>query len=445
MLVGAGALVAGTLALGAATVGAQQAKAPQQQVVPPKTVYWMSAATQTGFGFSPGAAPAHRHAHHLARVGRGGPVRSLDLDLGSRHSTPAAPPSTLVATHAIPPGMAMGAGLPLRSPPPIQRGRPEPAEPPEFERPRGKLLLFWGCGEAARPGQPVVIDFARVAEGQIPPGLFAGERVRIARPPSRSSWPTFGEWPNDDRAAGAKAIPASASLVGPHRVSGQYIPTMDFALQQDWMGGLALSQAKAASGALALSWNAVPGATGHFLQMFGGRDEGGDPTVVFWSSSETQTFISALSDYVAPAEAARLVRARQMLPPTQTSCAVPKEAMAAVEGGVLSLVAHGPEVNLIHPPRPADPRTPWEQEWAMKARFVTRAGAIAGMDMPAMAGAGAGDRTASGRPRCPRDATEQAGRDVGGAVLGGGFGRAVGGALAGGFGRKKKPDEDCEE
>jgi len=207
------------------------------------------------------------------------------------------------------------------------------------------------------------------------------------------------------------------------------------------MQGLALSQAKAASGAVTLSWNAVTGATGHFAQMFGGKDEDGDPTVVFWSSSEVQTFMSGLSDYVAPAEAARLVRAKQLLPPSQTSCAIPKEAMAAVEGGLVSLTAHGPEVNMIHPPRPTDPKIPWVQEWAVKARYVSRAGAMAGMDMPAM-GAAPGQPTASGKPRCRPNAGEQAGRSAGG-IMGGGLGRALGGALGGAMGRKKPP-EDCE-
>lgn len=427
---------------------------PAQKVVPPPTVYWMSAATQSGFGFAPGAAPDMGQLMRMAMGGGGGgPVRSLQLDLGSRHTAAPAPPATLVATHAIPPGMAMGPGLPLKSPPPPERGRPAPPdEPLEFERPKGRLLLFWGCGESARPGQPVVIDFARVAEGQIPPGLFAGERVRISRPPSRTSWPTFAHWPNDDRAAGSRPIPARASLVGQHRVTGSFTPPIAFELQQDWMQGVALAQSSTPSGAVVLSWNPVPGATGHFAQMIGARgDDRDNPALVFWSSSEAQTFISALSDYLAPAEAARLVRSRQLMPPTQTSCAIPREAMAAVEGGLVSLVAHGPEVNIVHPPRPADPRTPWVQEWAVKARFVSRAGAMAGMDVPALAGGAAatggtaaGQDGAPGKPRCRRSTGEQASRDVGGAIAGS-LGRTLGGALASGLGRKKRPDDECED
>ena len=221
--------------------------------------------------------------------------------------------------------------------------------------------------------------------------------------------------------------------MGAHRITGNYTPEISFSLQQDWMAPLVLRQARLPSGALALSWNAVPGATGHFAQLLGGAAEGREATVVFWSSSEVQTFISALSDYVAPAEAARLVQRRQLMPPAQTSCTVPKEVMAAVQGGLVALAAHGPEVNINHPPRPADPNRPWVQDWAVKARFVSRAGAIAGMETGAAPGA---DRQAAGAPRCT---TQKAG---------GGAAETVAGAVIGGLlgGRRPvQPSEDCPD
>lgn len=415
-----------------AMLGASPGLAQTQKVVPPKTVYWLSAATQSGFGMAPGAQPSSADMMRMAMGGGGGSLKLLDLDLGSR-VPPAGPPA---AEHAIPPGMAMGPALPLRTPKAPPQGKPgESTE--DFERPKGRLLLFWGCGEAARPGQPVVFDFAKMAAGQVPPNLFQGERIRISRPPSQSGWPTYGRWPNDDRKAGAKAIPANATLVGAHRVTGNYTPQIDFALAQDWMSPLGLSQAQMPSGAVTLKWTSVPAATAHFAQMMGGKDDGGTPTVVFWSSSEVQTFMSGLSDYIPPAEAARLVGRKQLLPSSQTSCAIPKEAIAATEGGLISLVSHGPEVNFVHPPRPKDPKVDWVQEWSVKARYVSRAGAIVGMeDM-------GGGATASGKPRCRPDASTEAAKAAGGA-LGGGLGRAMGGALGGLMGGKKKPPQDCE-
>jgi len=401
--------------------------AQTQKVSPPPVVYWMSVATQTGFGTPGSATPSTSDMMRMAMGGSGGgPVRSLDLDLGSKLPPTGAPS----AAHAIPPAMQMGASLPLKTPK-RQSTKADPVEKPDYEQPKGKLLLFWGCGESARPGQPVIIDFAKMATGQVPPGLFGGEQVRIARAPSASNWPTHGHWPNDDKSS-RQAIPGTASLVGAHKVSGTYTPDIGFNLAQDWLQGVTMKQSGQPTGAIRLNWNSVPGATAHFAQMMGGAETaGGGATMVFWSSSDVQTFISGFSDYIAPADAARLVGKKQLMPASQTNCAIPKEAVAAAEGGIISLVSHGPEVNIIHPPRPNDPKNPWVQEWAVKARYVSRAGGIIGMDMGDMRGERASGASAGSKPKCkPKTGADMAG--------------AVAGALTGGmFGRKKLPD--CEE
>lgn len=170
--------------------------------------------------------------------------------------------------------------------------------------------------------------------------------------------------------------------------------------------------------------------------MMGGSEggRGREPTIVFWSSSEVQTFLSGLVDFIAPSEAQRLVGAKQLMPPSQTSCAIPREAMRAAEGGFISFVSHGPEVNIIHPPRPSDPKQPWVQEWAVKARFASRATAVAGMEMDDMGGMDEEARAPSGRPRCtPRASGADA---VVGAAIGG---------LIGGRRRPAKQPEDCED
>ncbi|WP_017668984.1 hypothetical protein [Sandarakinorhabdus sp. AAP62] len=400
-----------------------------QKVIPPKAVYWLSAQTMTGFGMG-GNMPSPGDMMRMAMSGQqpGAMAKSLSLDLGGKLPVSAPPP---LARHLIPAGMNMGDLLFLKSP---QRAAATPSEPEDYEPPRGRVLLFWGCGETARPGQPVVIDFARMAAGQVPPGLFAGERVRIARPPSYAGWPNHGHWPNDDRAS-RQGVPANASLIGDHAVAGNYIPDIQFSLTKDFMGALNLDQKKAPSGAIAMSWNQLPEATGHFASFMGG--EGEDPakgaTVVFWSSSESQTFISALGDYIAPAEAARLVGTKQLMPPTQTNCAIPKEVMAAAPNGLVSLVAHGPEENFLFPPRPADPKIAWDQQYAVKARFVARAGGPAGMNMAEMMGDEDEDRPRRGsrqraKPKCSDRPTA---------------GDALGGVMGGLLGRRKKA-EDCD-
>lgn len=420
---------------GGAALLAVPAIPQSQKIIPPKTVYWLSAATQAGFGIPGSAAPSTSDMMRMAMGGGGsGPIRMLRLDLGSKLPPASAPAS---ADHMLPPGMGMGASLPLRAP----RKAVSPTGEDEFERPKGKLLLFWGCGETARPGQPVTIDFAKLAAGEIPANLFGGARVRVARPPSASTWPTFVEWPNAERPNGNRAVPGNASLAGAHSVKGNFAPDMPFSLQQDFMAGVTVRQAALPSGAVSLSWNGVPGATGHFAQLMGGKEERGAPTVVFWSSSEVQTFLSGLSDYVAPAEAARLIGSRQLLPPAQTSCAIPKEAIKAASGqGLLLLTSHGPEQNIVYPPRPTNPKQDWVQEWSVKARFVSRSGAILGMDgMPGMGGEA--DEQTEGSARAKGTCQPGAAAGIGGAV-GGAMGKALGGLMGG---KKRKAGEaDCE-
>lgn len=400
-----------------------------QKVIPPKAVYWLSAQTMTGFGMG-GNMPSPGDMMRMAMSGQqpGAMAKSLSLDLGGKLPVSAPPP---LARHLIPMGMNMGDLLFLKSP---QRTAATPSEPQDYEPPKGRVLLFWGCGETARPGQPVVIDFAKMAAGQVPPGLFAGERVRIARPPSYAGWPNHGHWPNDDRAS-RQGVPANASLIGEHAVRGNYIPEIDFSLSKDFMGALNLDQKKAPSGAIAMSWNQLPEATGHFASFMGGEgeDTAKGATLVFWSSSESQTFISALGDYIAPGEAARLVGTKQLMPPTQTNCAIPKEVMAAAPNGLVSLVAHGPEENFLFPPRPADPKIPWDQQYAVKARFVARAGGPAGMNMAEMMGGDDDDRPrrSNRRGTKPKCSDRPNASDAVGGVIGGLLG-----------GRRKK--EDCD-
>jgi hypothetical protein len=53
------------------------------------------------------------------------------------------------------------------------------------------------------------------------------------------------------------------------------------------------------------------------------------------------------------------------------------------EGAMLRMVAYGNELNLVHPPRPTDPRVPWEPQWAAKVRVKSMTMAMLGLEMPA--------------------------------------------------------------
>jgi len=224
-----------------------------------------------------------------------------------------------------------------------------------------------------RPGQPVIIDFARVAQGQTPPNMVS-RRVSIPNPPSSSRAKTYGDWPNQQD---SKSIPGSASLRGDHQIKGNYSPDIQFALGEghDFMDRVELATATRGAGAVNFAWNSVGNATGYFATAMGG--DGND--VVMWSSSEVQEMGGALMGYVPPSEVARLIREKVVLAPSVTECTVPGEVVKRAGGSpFLNFIAYGPEANFAHPPRPKDPKQTWEQIWAVKVRFKSTASTMLG-------------------------------------------------------------------
>jgi hypothetical protein len=316
------------------------------------------------------------------------------------------------------------------------------------------LLIFWGCGEHARAGQPVIIDFARVAQGQWPTGL-SSVTVNAPRPPGVTTHRTFGDWPNSIRPNGDGGLQASSSLLGEHVLRGNYTPEMRFTATQDFMSPITFTtNAKAPSGAINLVWNTVPAATGYAGWTFGAKGD----DMIFWSTSEAKAF-GVYQDYIPPGEAARLVRERALLAPATTQCTVPVEVMTAMGagaapqqqpgagqpqgGGMLFFTAYGPEQNIIYPERPADARTPWNQEWFVKIRHRSSTMEMLGQSMSAMMSENGQAQTPEERCRMIREAQAQQRGSIGSAIgsatgiPGGGM---IGGAL-GRIGRGKQKDQ----
>ena len=335
----------------------------QQNVKPPIANYWMNVETAAGMSI-----PGMSGVGGMMAGGMGGSRmqsgKKMHLQLGSqRDANPAR------ADHFIPQGMAMGASLPLtgeRSS--VPRAGERGDRPEHMERPKGRMLIYWGCGASARPGQPVIIDFARLSAGQAP--AMASRRVATGTPPSTSSR-GYGEWPNP---TDSKPVPASSSLAGSHAIKGNYTPDIQFSLSDDFMDRVELAASQQGA-ATRVQWNSVPTATGYFATVM--NPQGDD--VVFWSSSEVQELGSTLMDYIPPVEVARLIRERVVLAPQTTECVVPAEVSKG-GGGFLQFIAYGPEANFAHPPRPADTRQPWNPEWAVKVRFKSTAGTMLGAD-----------------------------------------------------------------
>ncbi len=371
----------------AGMAGAAFAQPAGQKVTGPVATYWMSAATQSGFGI-PGAGGSQKPSmSQIMAMMRGGGAaqHSLLLQLGSSQKAQGSPQ----AEHLPPSGLGAGPSLPLVTPQP--RNTPEPSEgpppiPKEYQKPRGRMLIFWGCGEHAKAGQPIVIDFAQMSAGKVPAGMEAlgkGLGVRMMQGPSVSRNATYGEWPNERTRT---QVPSQASLVGDHVVQGNYAPQIKFALNtgQDFLGALNLTtNTKTPSGSGQLGWGAVTGAQAYLASAVGG---GQNETVVLWTSSEVQAAAFAMPDYIGPADLDRLVASRALMSPQTTSCTVPKEVIDAAPQALVQMVAYGREANFVYPPRPANPKVAWNQEWQVKVRYRSATGGMLGMAMPGMGG-----------------------------------------------------------
>ena len=379
------ALLAGVAATATVTGATAQTG---QKVTGPVATYWMSAQTQTGFGMPTGGGNPNPMAmmRQMMGGGQGEANKSLTLQLGSGQTN-----ATPAADHLPPPGLQTGAALPLLTQKLAPREPTEPGQiPRDFQKPRGRMLIFWGCGERARPGQPVVIDFANLAAGQMPAGLAAlnGGGFRSMTPPSVSRHKTYGEWPNEKTRT---TVPSQGSLVGEHTVRGNYSPQINFTLEedQDFLGSPNLTtNARAPGGWANLGWNLVGNAQAYFATAIGGGD---GETMVLWSSSETQTAAFAMPDYLSGGEISRLVAAKALMGPATRACIVPKEVVDAAPQALLQLAAFGGEANFVYPPRPTNPRVAWDQEWAVKVRYRSATGGLLGMNMAEMMG---GDRPA---------------------------------------------------
>jgi hypothetical protein len=397
------------LALLAAPLAAQ---APQQVVRPPQAQVWIDVATFAGMGM-PMMGGGAGGGNPMAALGglfggrggaaqvsfgmtqSGGAGRFVDVTLAVR-----AQPQLAEATQQVPAGF-MSPALKLLAPrsapaAPAPESDDEVVSSPEPQRPEGKMLLYWGCGETVRAGQPRIVDFATASPADL--GRFFQARRATQRGAHQGSGRPV--WPN---AADGRAVPAGASLAGEHAFVGAGVPEgLRFTLPpaQDLMPPLAVQHA-AQGGATQLSWGALPQARAYFVAGMGARSE---KEFVIWTSSELPDTGFGLMDYQTNAAVDRWLREGVLLAPSATRCAVPAGVFAG-EGAMLRAIAYGSELNLAHPPRPTNPRLPWEPEWAAKVRVKSVASIMLGM--PAVEAGGSGQAADAADPAPAADAPKE--------------------------------------
>jgi len=374
-----GALVAGSLFVAGTASSQSSGGAPLR--------YAMDAATMSGFGAMGAGGGGMGAMMSMMQGGAPKPIRTLNLYHGAS-TAPAAPlsPGQAQADHFMPQGAGLGTSVRLL---PVLR---QQGTEGSFEQPSGRLLLYWGCGERAAPGQPVVIDFAKLAKGQVPAGLYMNpidlpDDWRITDTNSR----TYTSWPSGRE---ARQVPSAASLLGAHRIASNYSKEISFNLAEDFMAPLSAATRATRAGGYNLSWGGLDRATGYYAWAMGAKDErGGRPVeMVWWASSQQQAFGGPLWDWISPAGVRRLIAAGTVMPPEQRECAIPAEVVkAAGDAMMVNLQAYGPQVDFAYPPRPADAKKPWNLEWIARVRFRSATTVLPGMDMGDMGDMDAGD------------------------------------------------------
>jgi hypothetical protein len=227
------------------------------------------------------------------------------------------------------------------------------------------MLVYWGCGETVGQGQPIVIDFANMdpAKLNLPPSRLGA----LPRPPAPARDRIYAIWPYDSTAV---AVPRDSSLVGDHAVRGNYPPNIRFAIgaAHDYMGPVAFSNVNGGLGdAINFQWGSVANATGYFAMAIGGVEKSTE--VILWTSSDVAEMGGGLTSYVPPAQVQRLIQEKVVLSPQTTRCVVPQGIFKNAQGAMLQLHAYGGELNHVYPPKPADPKAPWDPEWYVKVRL----------------------------------------------------------------------------
>ncbi|MFO1322516.1 MAG: hypothetical protein U1F15_00465 [Burkholderiales bacterium] len=315
-------------------------------------------------------------------AGMGGPQKELWLGLRSSQRATGTPE----AQHMIPPGMDMGPALPLTGFVQTQGGRAEPDEERPPEKPKARMLIYWGCGETIPPGQPKIADTEKMSLVEF------GQALAGRAPPERWSAIRNAQliWPNERE---KKPVPGNASLRGDQLVRGNATPDIRFAIgeRQDFMPPLEVKAGGMPGGSTPLSWATIPTAQGYFMQAMGFRQNGNE--MIIWTSSEVQDTGWGLMNYLPNDFLRRMISEKVVLPPSATSCTIPKGVFEGVEGAMVNGIAYGEELNLAQPPRPSDPKIPWEPIWAVKVRVKSTGMTPLGMgDMEERRGARRGDR-----------------------------------------------------
>ncbi|WP_144897900.1 hypothetical protein [Luteimonas cucumeris] len=236
-----------------------------------------------------------------------------------------------------------------------------------------KIRYYWGCGEATGAGQPreysVTIRNGKMVE--------SGRGITPRKVPGRAvtPGPDHALWPNQST---RKTVPAKASLVGQHHVTGDKVPaSMQFALagEHDFLSELKLKGDGGGENGMTLRWSGADGANGYFAHA---TVTSGD-TIVMWSSSEDGYAGYELLDYLPESLVAKWVKARTLLAPDARECHIPKAVFAGGKAApMVQMIAYGNDRNVVEP-RPQGAAQNWKPDWAVRVRSKSTAMLMPGL------------------------------------------------------------------
>lgn len=291
------------------------------------------------------------------------------------------------AQDRIPAGLDMGKSL-LLLPPQRDQGRTGSTRD-QLQDIEFKVMEYWGCGAAVRPGQPKVFTLRVKGGGVQTMGSLSQSRHFSDR--GNDDGPEYTLWPN--RKDGQR-VPDGASLAGSHQITGDGMPaSLKFELTRnaDFMPKIALTTHGELKDAIELGWQPVERAQGYFLRAFSMPDQ---HTLIVWSSADVAGAGEDLLDFLSGGDVARGLKEKLLLPTSAHGCTIPKGVFAAnappasgrggnAMGGVgmLSMVAYGPDTDLAWPPKPANAKQPWAPEWSVRVRTKSTASAMLGMNV----------------------------------------------------------------
>lgn len=333
----------------------------------PYTQYWMSVVTQNQTIPGMSSDEMSGMGGLMGKMMGGpsaGPRRELLLQLNSPQQLPPEP----LATHDIPPGQNMGKTLPLLIPEQekVKPERYEDTERPPMEKPKMRMLIYWGCSEEIKKGQPRVIDTEKMSPAEFGKA-FAGRGPSPQYPPRpRKGW-IYADWPNKKSRV---EVPRESSLQGEHLVHGNYMPDVKFSIDQrhDFMAPVEFTSVKGGlSESIRVQWREIPTAIGYFAQAMAHNEKTGE--TIFWFSSELPDIGFGLLDYLSSSDVRRFIKEKIVMDPKTTSCTIPRGIFKDTGGGALQFIGYGEDLFAEYPPKPKDPKSPWNLIWSARVRL----------------------------------------------------------------------------